>query len=234
MDDRDRPIYRLSNALAFPDPLEGRRDGLLAVGGDLKPERLLLGYQLGIFPWYTEDEPILWWSPDPRMVLFPEQLHIPRSLKKSIRKGRYRITADTVFSQVITACAHTPRPFQDGTWLVTDMIAAYHRLHQLGFAHSFEAWNAEGQLVGGLYGVSIGRCFFGESMFSLQPDASKTAFVKAVAWLEKQEIELIDCQVTTDHLERFGGVEISRQDFLEHLAAAVNHPTRRGRWVMEG
>ena len=165
------PIYRLPSEPVFPDPARAEPDGLLAVGGDLSPERLLTAYAEGIFPWYSDPNPILWWSPDPRLVLEPAHLHVPRSLRKLLRGGRFRVTADRAFAQVIGRCAARERPGQDGTWITDEMRAAYVRLHELGFAHSFEAWEGE-RLAGGLYGVSLGGAFFGESMFAGRPDAS--------------------------------------------------------------
>ncbi len=222
------PVYRLDERLWFPPP-EKAEDGLLAVGGDLRPERLLLAYGLGIFPWYHEGIPILWHSPDPRTVLDVNKLHVPRSLAKAIRRAPYTIRCDTAFREVMTACGEKPRPGQDGTWITDDMLAAYTELHALGFAHSFEAFDGD-QLVGGLYGVSLGTCFFGESMFAHAPDASKIAFVTAVHQLAAWGINLVDCQVHTEHLERFGAEEWPRSRYLAVVRAAVRQPTRRGVW----
>jgi leucyl/phenylalanyl-tRNA--protein transferase len=226
------PLYRLPRQIAFPDPELAEPDGLLAVGGDLTPERLVAAYLSGIFPWFDDDSPILWWSPDPRLVLEPAALHVPRSLARTLRRGPYRVTADTAFEQVIRACAATARPGQRGTWITESMVAAYLELHELGLAHAFEAWEGE-VLVGGLYGVSLGAMFFGESMFSLRPDASKVAFARGVAHLRGAGTTLVDCQVRTDHLVRFGAVEWPRRRFLDALAVAVEAPTRRGRWVLD-
>lgn len=226
------PVHRLPRQPVFPDPARAEPDGLLAVGGDLSPERLLTAYAEGIFPWYGEGSPILWWSPDPRLVLEPGRLHVPRSLRKTIRLGSYRVTADTAFERVIARCAARERPGQDGTWITGDMAEAYVRLHRLGFAHSFEAWDAE-ELAGGLYGVSLGAAFFGESMFADRPDASKVAFVRAIGWLAARHVDLVDCQVRTEHLLRFGAHEIPRSAFLRRLAQALRQPTRRGRWSLE-
>ena len=214
------PVFRLDKRLVFPS-VELAEDGLLAVGGDLTPQRLLLGYSQGIFPWYGPKLPILWHSPDPRMVMTTRDLVINRSLRKAIRRRPYRLTIDTAFTEVLAACAETPRPGQDGTWLVPDMLAAYGRLHELGFAHSFEAWQGD-RLVGGLYGVSLGACFFGESMFAHAPDASKIAFAASVAQLDAWGITLIDCQVHTEHLERLGAYEIPRREFLARLPRALD------------
>jgi leucyl/phenylalanyl-tRNA--protein transferase len=226
------PVYRLGPELAFPPPEDAEASGLLAVGGDLEPERLLLAYALGIFPWYEDGLPILWHSPDPRMVLRPAALHVPRRLARRARQAQFRLTLDTAFPEVIRACAGTPRPGQRGTWITQDMTLAYVRLHELGFAHSAEAWEGEA-LVGGVYGVSLGGCFFGESMFTRRPDASKLAFVALVRQLERWGCDLLDCQVRTEHLARFGAREWPRARFLEALAAGLDADTRRGRWQLD-
>ncbi len=224
------PVFRLDRRLVFPDP-NLAEEGLLAVGGDLRPERLLLGYASGIFPWYEEGQPILWHSPDPRMVLEPEKLHVSASLEKAIRREPYTITFDTAFRDVIEGCAAARRPDEPGTWITPDMIEAYTELHRSGFAHSAEAWKGE-TLAGGLYGVSLGAAFFGESMFARSPDASKIAFVTLVRRLERWGITLIDSQVYTEHLERFGAVEWPRERYLATLAKAIQKPTRKGRWAL--
>lgn len=226
------PVFRLNARLAFPPPELADESGLLAVGGDLRPERLLLAYSLGIFPWYSEGLPILWYSPDPRLVLESGDLLVSRSLKKTLRRGRYRVTFDTAFDRVIRACADAPRPGQHGTWITDDMVRAYGRLHELGYAHSVEAW-LDGELAGGLYGVSLGAGFFGESMFARADDASKVAFVTLVEQLRRWGIDLIDCQVHTEHLARFGAVEWPRERFLERLADVLAQPTRSGRWRLD-
>jgi leucyl/phenylalanyl-tRNA--protein transferase len=225
------PVFRLDERLAFP-PVHLAEDGLLAVGGDLRPERLLLAYSRGIFPWYGENLPILWHSPDPRMVMMTSDLEVQRSLRKAIRKRPFELRMDTAFPEVLVACAAAPRPGQDGTWLIPEMVDAYTRLFDLGFAHSIEAWDGE-TLVGGLYGVSLGATFFGESMFAHAPDASKIAFVAAINQLHAWDIYLIDCQVHTEHLARFGAHEISREAYLEELAEALDEPTKRGRWAFD-
>jgi leucyl/phenylalanyl-tRNA--protein transferase len=225
-------IFRLDERLVFPSPELAEPNGLLAVGGDLGSRRLIMAYASGIFPWYHEGLPILWHSPDPRMVLLARELHVGRSLVKEIRRGTYEIRLDTTFRAVIEYCATVPRPDQDGTWLTDEMIEAYVELHRLGLAHSAEAWK-DGQLVGGLYGVSLGTAFFGESMFAHAPDASKIAFVTLVRQLERWGIDLIDCQVKTKHLSRFGATEWPRARFLEALKAALTGPTRRGIWQFE-
>lgn len=197
----------------FPDPeTEALREpnGLLAVGGDLSPPRLIRAYREGIFPWFSEGEPILWWSPDPRLVLFPEKLKVSRSLRKILKKGRFEVTFDRAFGEVIRLCAETR---SEGTWITREMQEAYVELYRKGHAHSVEAWQ-EGKLVGGLYGVSVGRVFSGESMFHLLPDASKVAFVHFVRWLEGWDYHLVDCQVETQHLRRFGAELLPRREFL--------------------
>jgi leucyl/phenylalanyl-tRNA--protein transferase len=224
------PIYKLDHRLWFP-PVELAEEGLLAVGGDLSPERLLLAYATGIFPWYEEGLPILWHSPDPRMLLDVHELHVPRSLRKAMRREPYEIVLDARFREVMEACAVIPRPTQDGTWITGEMLEAYCRLHDLGFAHSVEA-HRDGELVGGLYGVSLGSMFFGESMFAWEPDASKIAFVTLAEQLAAWGMTHIDCQVHTEHLERFGAREIPRARYLALLASALERPTRRGRWSL--
>ncbi len=226
-------IYRLGREVAFPDPSMAEPDGLLAVGGDLGPERLLAAYAEGIFPWFDERSPILWWSPDPRLVLEPERLHVSRSLRRTLRRSAWRVTSDSAFERVIRSCAESPRPGQRGTWITGEMIHAYVRLHRLGFAHSFEAWDEDG-LAGGLYGVSLGAAFFGESMFADRTDASKVALVRAVEWLARRGIRLVDCQVRTEHLVSLGAREIRRPEFLARLATALDVATLRGAWSMEG
>jgi leucyl/phenylalanyl-tRNA--protein transferase len=202
------------------------------VGGDLSPERLLAAYATGIFPWYDARSPILWWSPDPRLVLEPDALHASRRLARTIRSGKYRVTTDEAFGRVIRRCATCVRPGQRGTWITGEMVKAYERLHRLGFAHSFEAWEGD-DLVGGLYGVSLGAAFFGESMFADRSDASKVAFVEAVEWLRTRGLRLVDCQVRTAHLVSLGAHEIPREEFLARLKAALEAPTLKGRWALE-
>jgi leucyl/phenylalanyl-tRNA--protein transferase len=204
-------------------------DGLLATGGDLSPERLVLAYSSGIFPWYSKGQPILWHSPDPRTVLRAPNLRVSRSLRKTLRKRLYQITLDTAFPAVIEGCATTPRPDQPGTWITGAMIEAYTELHRRGLAHSVEAWR-DGALAGGLYGVSLGAAFFGESMFARAPDASKVAFVALVEQLARWAIEFIDCQVYTHHLARFGAEEWSRASYLAALQQALTRPSRTGPW----
>lgn len=222
-----------SSDLRFPPVDLSTPEGLLAVGGDLRPERLLQAYRHGIFPWYNDDQPILWWSPDPRTVLFPEKLHISRSLKRSLRPGLFNATLDQRFRDVMQHCAG-PRPqYPDGgTWITEEMLDAYTKLHEQGYAHSVETWQ-EGQLVGGLYGVALGRAFFAESMFTRVPDASKVALVSLVRQLQTWKFRIIDCQQASPHVMRFGAEEIPRHEFLDHLAEAVRLPERRGRWQFD-
>lgn len=225
------PIYFLGDdPEAFPPPEKADRSGLLAVGGDLTPARLLSAYARGIFPWYSAGQPILWHSPNPRFVLTPDKLHVGKSLRKTLKAAPYEVRYDTAFAEVITACGEAPRPGQDGTWITHEMRDAYVELHRLGFAHSIESW-AEGKLQGGLYGVSLGAAFFGESMFARAPDASKVAFVTAVERFRGWGFHFIDCQVETEHLARFGAEHWPRRRFLEALAAALREPTRRGPWT---
>ncbi len=227
------PIFRIPDQHLFPDPELAEPSGLLGVGGDLDPDRVELAYRMGIFPWYSRGEPILWWSPDPRMVMAPSELRIGRSLKKRVRRGDYAITMDRAFADVIAECGSKPRPGQSGTWITPQMRTAYVELHHRGIAHSVEAWK-EGELVGGLYGISLGKLFAGESMFAHASDASKVAYVHLVRQLERWDMSLVDCQVHTDHLARFGAREIPRRDYLHALRQALAHPTRRGPWDFDG
>jgi leucyl/phenylalanyl-tRNA--protein transferase len=223
------PIYRLSEALLFPSPEKADPDGMLAVGGDLSPERLILAYRMGIFPWYAENSPILWWSPDPRLILDPKNFKIPKSLNRVLNKDVFSVTVDQSFEFVIRGCAEVRRPGERGTWISHDMIEAYVGLHKAGFAHSVESW-CEGKLVGGLYGVSLGRVFFGESMYYVMKDASKVALVCLVRLLQYWGFDMIDCQVTTANLLRFGAQEIPRSRFLNRLSGALQYSTWRGHW----
>lgn len=225
------PVFLLDERLVFP-PVECGEEGLLAVGGDLRPERLTLAYSLGIFPWYEAGQPILWHSPDPRMVLPAKALRVPRSLRKTVRKGPYRLTLDTAFRKVIEGCASFKRPGQRSTWITAAMKEAYRDLHRRGLAHSVEAWR-DGELVGGLYGVSLGAVFFGESMFARATDASKVAFVALVEQLVRWDITLVDCQVYTHHLARFGAEEWPRPRYLAALERALAQPTRKGPWSFD-
>jgi leucyl/phenylalanyl-tRNA---protein transferase len=224
-------LFRLPREPVFPDPAQAEPDGLLALGGDLSLERLVAAYAAGVFPWFGEGGPILWWSPDPRLLLRPAWLHVPRSLERTGRRGRYALRADSAFGAVVRRCARVRRPGQRGTWITGEMAAAYERLHRAGLAHSFEAWEGE-ELAGGLYGVSLGGAFFGESMFADRPDASKLAFVAGVRWLAERGVDLVDCQVRTDHLVRFGARDVPRREFLALLEAALRKETVRGRWEL--
>jgi len=219
-----------ANHFRFPPVELASREGLLAVGGDLRPERLLEAYSRGIFPWYNEGQPILWWSPDPRAVLLPGRLKIARSLRKTLRSGKFRVTFDERFDEVVQACAGPRRKHPDGgTWITRAMRAAYGKLHRQGYAHSVETWHDE-LLVGGLYGVALGGAFFGESMFSHAPDASKVAFVRLVRQLERWGYTLIDCQLPSAHLARLGAEAIARADYLALLALALARPARENPW----
>src|SRR5262245_60492588 len=223
------PVYQLTKALLFPDPERANPHGLLAVGGDLSVERLLLAYRLGIFPWYGPGEPILWWSPPKRCAMEPPRFHASRSLQRIVRQERFTVTFDEAFPQVIRACAETRIAQGEGTWIMPEMIDAYCALHEAGFAHSAEAW-WEGQLAGGIYGVSLGRAFFGESMFTQVTDGSKVAFFSLARRLAEWEFSLIDCQITNPHLVRLGAYEITRKEFLRRLDGALQSRTRRGKW----
>ena len=226
------PVYLLSDELVFPPPEGASREGVVAVGGDFRPERLLLAYAQGIFPWPTEGMPLLWFSPNPRFVLDPRAAHVSRSLKKAIKRGGFEVRVDTAFEDVIDACSSAPREGQRGTWITPELREGYLSLHRLGYAHSIECW-IDGALAGGLYGVSLGRMFFGESMFARAPDASKIAFATLLGNLARWDFALVDCQVYTEHLDRFGAVEIPRRDFLKTLRASIASPTRQGRWTFE-
>ena len=223
------PIFRLSEKVSFPPPHFAARNGLLAIGGDLSEERLLLAYRLGIFPWFSPYDPILWWSPDPRLVLYPDKLHVSRRLRRTLRQGRFQATGDSAFHLVIKECAQIRVEQNEETWLIDDMIEAYCGLHELGYAHSIEIWS-DGNLAGGLYGVAIGGSFFGESMFSRIRDASKVALVVLCRYLQDHLYDLIDCQVTTAHLTTMGAREIPRRRFLKQLEASVSRPTNRQKW----
>lgn len=219
----------LTDDISFPPHALSDKNGLLAIGGDLSPERLICAYEKGIFPWYSDDTPVLWWSPDPRLVLEPSNLHISKSLKRVLKNKKYQVTFDKAFSRVINKCADITRQNQSGTWIVPDIIKAYTKLHEKGLAHSVESW-FDGELVGGLYGVSMGGVFYGESMFALMSDASKVAFSYLVASLQQRDFDLIDCQITTSHLLRFGAHEISRNNFLKRLKIALKKETLKEKW----
>lgn len=219
----------MSEEFLFPDPRQAPQDGLLAIGGDFRPERLIAAYAQGIFPWPSPGLPYAWFSPDPRAVLLPEELRVPRRLRRSMRQRPFRITYDLAFEKVIRACAGIRRPQQHGTWITEPLIGGYLDLHDLGLAHSVEAWDGE-RLVGGVYGVSLGAMFSGESMFHTVPDASKIALVSLVERLRQWRFQLFDCQVQTAHTARFGAREWPRETFLDALDRALESPTRRGSW----
>jgi leucyl/phenylalanyl-tRNA--protein transferase len=223
------PLFRLSEKLEFPPAWLARSDGLLCIGGDLSSKRVLLAYEKGIFPWFSENEPLLWWSPDPRLVLFPENIHISKSLKKKIKRSPFDIKIDNAFEETIRSCAFVRKKRDEGTWIIPEMVAAYTKLHRLGYAHSIEAWN-DNKLVGGLYGVCIGGSFFGESMFSIESDASKIALVALANLLKNNNFDLIDCQVTTHHLLDMGAVEISRNSFLDIIQKSVKREDIKKIW----
>jgi leucyl/phenylalanyl-tRNA---protein transferase len=221
----EQPFPPVEQALREPN-------GLLAVGGDLHPLRLLSAYRQGIFPWYEEGQPVLWWSPDPRAVLFIREFRLRRSLRKRLRNARLRVTVDQAFESVMRACA-LPRPGQPGTWITPDMLKAYTTLHSMGWAHSVEVWGSDGELVGGLYGLALGQVFFGESMFSLRPDASKIGLATLACQLQRWGFEMIDCQQTTQHLVSLGAREIPRAMFVERLAHDCELPDHIGRWQLD-
>ncbi len=226
------PIWLESDNINFPltNLALTEPDGLLAIGGDLSPQRIVNAYLNGIFPWYSDGQPILWWSPDPRAILLPEKLHISKSLKKLIRKCTYTITLDTAFKKVITYCSQIPRDDQPGTWITDEMKYAYIGLHKLGIAHSAECWSGN-QLVGGLYGLALGKVFFGESMFSHKSNASKVAFAYLVDKLNQADYQLIDCQVTSEHLLSLGAEEIPRVQFIELLQMYTKTFTLNKNWL---
>ncbi len=214
----------------FPDPSFANEDGLLAIGGDLNPHRLIAAYEKGIFPWFSQEQPILWWCPDPRFILRPHELEVTKSTRQYLRSRKYEVRFDTRFKEVINHCATIRRKDQDDTWITSEMESAYCELHEMGFAHSVETW-FENKLIGGLYGVSLGNCFFGESMFSLEPNASKAALIGLTQRLLGWKFSLIDCQIHSDHLESLGASFISRDDFLKEVDAGLQHSTRKGKWT---
>lgn len=224
------PVYWLqADELRFPHPQLATPDGLLAAGGDLSTDRLLLAYSWGIFPWYSDNDPILWWSPDPRFVLFPDELKVSKSMRPYFNQHKYRVTYDTAFSRVIHACSVIPRHGQVSTWITAEMTAAYEKLHRQGYAHSVEVWREE-ELVGGLYGIALGKVFFGESMFAKASNASKFGFISLVRALQAQGYELVDCQQETAHLASLGARAIDRERFLEALEENRERKTALGRW----
>lgn len=226
------PIYRLDRRVPlFPPPEHAEEDGLLAVGGDLSVPRLLEAYRNGIFPWFEPGEEPLWWCPSPRLILEPSGLVVSRSLRATLRKGLFEVRLDTAFGDVIHGCAAIKRAHEDGTWIGRDIERSYTKLFDLGYAHSFEAWSG-GELVGGLYGVCLGRAFFGESMFARKTDASKVAVVALAEECARREIAFIDCQITSAHLLSLGAFEVPRAEFLSRLRAAVGQPNPPGRWTI--
>ena len=222
-------VYLLDESLIFPDPMNAEPNGLLAIGGDLSVQRLVLAYKNGIFPWYSEGDPIMWFSPDPRLVLFPDDLYVSSKLKKVIRSNMFEVRFDTSFHNVITRCAETDRRGQDGTWITDDMVNAYVKLHEEGYAHSVETFH-NGELVGGLYGVSLGGAFFGESMFFDVTNASKVALYHLVKRLRSWDFDFIDSQVPNDHMKGLGGRELDRGEFLRMLASSLKKKTILGSW----
>ena len=210
-------MYRLTDALLFPSPEQASAEGIVAVGGDLQPERVMLAYRKGIFPWFESDDFLLWWSPDPRMVLFPDRLKVSKSMRTVIRKKQFEVTFNKAFDQVVEACAKVKRFGQNGTWITPGLMEVYSTLHTQGHAHSVEVWE-EGSLVGGLYGIDLGTVFCGESMFSKSSNSSKVALIYLVKELKKNKYELIDCQVPTQHLASMGAEPISRTEFLTFLS----------------
>jgi len=226
------PVYQLTNDLVFPDPSLAEDDGLLAIGGDLSIERLLLAYSNGIFPWYDEGSPIMWWALNPRMVLIPEEFKVSKSLKQKIKKAEFSITFDEAFEEVIRHCSRVPRSDQHGTWITNEMKHAYINLHKLGFAHSVECY-FKNELVGGLYGISIGKAFFGESMFHYKTDASKIAFYALMQKLKSWEFQLVDAQMETPLLKSFGAKLIPFEDYREKLTIALEFETKRGKWIKD-
>lgn len=225
-----KSLLHLPLMIDFPDPRLADDDGLIAQGGDLSPEFLLSAYCQGIFPWFCEGEPILWWSPNPRMILCPNQFKLRKSLAQVIKKGTFELRIDTAFQEVISSCSRIPRAHEDETWITDDIIEGYVKLHKLGYAHSFESWY-KGDLVGGLYGISLGNCFFGESMFFTKSDASKVAFYHLVQFAIKNNFSFIDAQQPTSHLKSLGAEPISRSNFLDLLETALQKETLRGKWT---
>lgn len=223
------PFPILTDSNQFPHPSTATDEGLVAIGGDLNPERLIEAYSQGIFPWYSEGQPILWFSPDPRMVLYPGKFKCSHSLKRVIESDRYEIRIDTAFAEVINACAAIPRPGQEGTWITPEMISAYIEMHRLGYAHSFETYH-NGELVGGLYGLSLGGTFFGESMFHRVTDASKIALWKLIVFAESRQFDFIDAQTPSNHLQRLGAESVKRSRFLKELKQSLKRESLIGKW----
>ncbi len=223
-------IYKLEkNELRFPPVDLANKDGILAYGGDLSTQRVLLAYHKGIFPWYSEETPILWWCPDPRFVLFPDELHVAKSLRRLINQQHFEVTFDRNFPEVLKNCQNIPRADQDGTWITDELFETYLEIHEMGYAHSVEVW-LNGELVGGLFGVSIGGVYFGESMFAKVSNASKVGFVTLAKEMQKRGIQLIDCQVWTAHLESFGARHIKRSKFIHNLDILLETDSLKGSW----
>lgn len=230
MIDHQFPVLEVNETFRFPSPEGADAEGLLALGGNLSPGMLLSAYSQGIFPWFSEGDPLYWWSPDPRCVLYPKNIHISRSMHRVLNSRRFTFTMDRDFSGVIRGCAEAPRPGQDGTWITADMIDAYILLHERGYAHSIEVWQ-EGRLAGGLYGISLGGMFFGESMFSRVTNASKAAFITLAGVLEAEGFDCLDCQMPTPHLESLGAQPLSRADYLHLLRRSLEGDTKTGPWI---
>ena len=225
------PIYLLDERIIFP-AIENAEEGILAIGGDLSPERLLAAYQNGIFPWYNEDDPIIWHAPEERFILLLDELHISKSMRRVLNSNKFTYTVDTNFSFVIQQCAQVERKNEDGTWITEEMIDAYINLHQIGFAHSVEVWQDD-KIVGGLYGVSLGKCFFAESMFHTATNASKFAIIKLVELLKQKDFHFIDAQVYTKHVETLGAKNITRNNFMQMLHKNIQFPTWKGKWNID-
>jgi leucyl/phenylalanyl-tRNA--protein transferase len=225
------PYLDETRRFQFPPVEQAGTEGILCMGGNLSPGMLLSAYRQGIFPWYSEEEPLLWWTPDPRFILVPEDLHVPKSMRRLLNKDPFQYSFDHNFTGVISACRKSPRPGQDGTWITEDMQQAYTAMHELGFAHSLEVWQ-DGMLAGGLYGVSLGTAFFGESMFTRTANASKAGFIYLCRVLSNSGFHFIDSQVYTDHMERFGARYIPRAEYLILLSKALDSPTYRGKWTV--
>jgi leucyl/phenylalanyl-tRNA--protein transferase len=221
-------VYLLGKEPVFPPAEEAGKDGIVAIGGDLSPERLIAAYSRGIFPWYSEGEPILWWSPNPRLVIFPDEIHVSRSLRRVLSRNLFTITFDRYFDTIIESCRQ-PRKYQRETWITVEMVAAYKRLHELGYAHSLEVWKDD-EIVGGLYGVSLGACFFAESMFHRISNASKFGLVRLVEILSKLHFKLVDCQIPSSHLKIMGARELPRREFIHLLEESLKTDNIIGSW----
>lgn len=228
------PVFQLNRTPHFPPVHLADPSGLLAVGGELTPDFLIAAYQQGIFPWFNPGDPIMWWSPDPRMVLFPDELKVSKSMRNVLNQRGFRVEFDVYFEEVIAACSAVPREGQDGTWITAEMVMAYIELHHLGVAHCVAVFNRNKELVGGLYGVAIGRCFFGESMFAKESNASKVGFVALVQWLRDQKYQIIDCQMSTSHLASLGAREINRTEFIERINKATAEEVENTKWSYSG